>query len=246
VPPAIAPAAGARQCAARGLDHGGGGRGRRARERWVGFVLDPELNALRNGVAGQPCGKPQRHVNAGRHAGRRDDLAVDHHALAHRSRAELGETVEHRPVRGGSRTLQQAGGAEHEGAGADRRRPARGGVRGAQPVEHAHVGHDGSHVEATGDEDHLGARHVGERGARNDAHAGVGAAGARLGRDPAHPGAGQEDQHLRGTDGIERRHPIEGEHRNFHGGDRTPEPDPLPGALRSDSIRKSDQERYLC
>ena len=62
-------------------------------ERRLRVVLDAELDGLREVVAGDARGERQRHVDARRHAGRGDDLALLDHAPAGRDRAVLARAV---------------------------------------------------------------------------------------------------------------------------------------------------------
>ena len=114
----------------------GGGLGLAAAvEGRLRVVLDAELEHLAEVVAADLAGEGEGHVDAGAHAGGGDDLAVDHDALVGGDGAVAGQVVEGEPVGGGALALEQAGGAEHERAGAHRRRPRGGLVGGAQPVE---------------------------------------------------------------------------------------------------------------
>src|SRR6202042_1477560 len=63
-------------------------------------IGDVELDALCGGDAARFRREPKGAVNSRRDAGCEDPVAIDHNALVHRYRAEPGQEVERRPMRG--------------------------------------------------------------------------------------------------------------------------------------------------
>ena len=151
----------------------------------LGVVLDPELDGLGQLVAGDPRGERQRHVDPGRHPSGREHFALlDHPAVAHGDSAVLRQRVEAQPVRGRLQTVEDAGGGQHQRAGAHRRRPLRVLVGVAQPAQHLLVLHQRSVPVAAGDDDHVGLGELVERPVRHQGqHPGLSSLGAGLLRD---------------------------------------------------------------
>ena len=79
-------------------------------ERRLRVVLDAELHRLRDLVAGQDGGQAQRQVDAGRHPGAGQVLAVGDDALGGVGRTEAFEQVAVMPVGGGGSSVEQPGG----------------------------------------------------------------------------------------------------------------------------------------
>ena len=91
--------------------------------------------ACATSIARDARGERERHVDAGRDAGRRDDLAALDDALLNGIGAELCQVAHGAPVGGGVHALQQAGRRQHERAGAHRGGPLRRGMDSTHPVE---------------------------------------------------------------------------------------------------------------
>src|SRR5438093_216691 len=92
--------------------------GRAGVEGRLRVVFDPELDALRELVAGDARGQNQAHVAARRDAGGGDDLALDDPALEGRLGAEPGELLVRGPVRGRRQPAQDPGRTDQQRAGA--------------------------------------------------------------------------------------------------------------------------------
>jgi PPOX class probable F420-dependent enzyme len=177
-------------------------------------------------------------------AGRGDRLAVLDEAPADRVGAELAQLLEEEPVAGRPLALQQPGGAEHQGAGADRGRPLGPLVDPAQPGEDALVLHQRPVAFAAGDEDDVGLRHLVEGE--------VGAEPKRAAVGPHLPlGGGDEPdlpprhraKHLVGPDRVEGGELVEDEDGDLHGGDPTSRLlTPSAPVSRRDRIKLSEGE----
>ena len=144
-------------------------------EGGLGVVLDAQLDGLGDLGADLLADQVQGHVDPGGDAGGGDDLAVLDEAAADRVGAEVAQRLEVEPVAGDALALEQAGGAEHERAGADRGRPLGLAVDLAQPGEHGLVLHQGAVADAAGDEDDVG------RGDVRDGAVGANAEAAAVG-----------------------------------------------------------------
>ena len=80
---------------AEAFDEGGGAFGGGAGvEWWLRVVLDHQLDRLGRGRSGDPAGKLEGHVDAGRYPGRRHVLPVNDHALVGSIRAEVLQPAE--------------------------------------------------------------------------------------------------------------------------------------------------------
>ena len=130
---------------------------RRARiERRVGVVLGPQLPALRVVLARQPGEQGEPEVDAGGHPAAGDAVAVFDDSCLHRFRADEGQQIVIRPVGGGLVPLQQAGGAENQGAGADRGDVRRALAAAGHEVEDVRILNRGAGaLESAGDEQDL-------------------------------------------------------------------------------------------
>ena len=114
-------------------------------ERRLRVVLDHQLAAFGGRAVDEQLDEAQRHVDAARHAGGRDDPLVEvlDHPLLDGVAPYFAEEVAGAPVRRRRQPVEQAGGGEHERAGAHRRRERRRLVGRADPVEHPLVVHQG-------------------------------------------------------------------------------------------------------
>src|SRR6185437_12399296 len=147
-----------------------------------------------------------------------EDLAVFDPAAADRVGAVLAQGVEVEPVAGRLLAFQQAGGAEHQGAGADRGGPAAAGVDVADPVEGFLVFDQGAVALAAGDEEDFGFGAFVEVEVDGDAEAAD--VGPDLAAFPADEGdlpAGNRTEDLVGADRVERGEAGEGEDGDLHG-----------------------------
>ena len=108
---------------------------RPALERWLGVVLQEELDLLRDCCAEQLARDHQAEIDSGGHASAGDPVAIDHHALLDGNRAEERQQFEREPVRRGAVTAQQSRRAEQQRAGADGRHIAGTDALDAEELE---------------------------------------------------------------------------------------------------------------
>ena len=162
----------------------------------------------------RPVPQGQGHVDAGGDPRGGDDLAVLDHPRVDGLGAVRAERLAIDPVAGGALALEEAGGAEHQRAGADRRRPGRGLVRGAQPVEHLVVAEQRPVALATRHEHDRGRE--GQRGRADAGGARVGALRAGLLGDEAQVRVRKAREDLVGADGVQRRELVEDQDRDSH------------------------------
>ena len=113
----------------------------------------------------------QGEVDSRGHAAAGDDIAVDHHALGDRRRAERAQHLAAHPVRRGALALKQSRGAEHQRAGAHARDVARAFRLTADEVERLGIVEQRVHASAAGHADEIELRAVRERRGRRDLHA---------------------------------------------------------------------------
>ena len=129
------------------------------------------------------------------------------------------EVLEGEPIGGGPLALQQAGGTEHERAGAHGRGPRGRLVGGPQPVEDGLVLLGVGLTGPAGHEEDVRVGHVGQGRVGDQRQGlGVGALGACLRRHEGEVGVGQARQHLVGPDGVEGREAVEEQDGDVHGG----------------------------
>ena len=150
------------------------------------------------------------------------DLAVLDEAAADRVGAELAQLLEEEPVAGRPLALEQAGGAEHQRAGADRGRPlaCRASIRRSQEST-ASSSSSGRLPSPPGTRTMSASVDLVERVVGAEAErAAVGAHLALLGADELDLPAGDGAQHLVGADRVEGGELVEDEDGDLHAPDR--------------------------
>ena len=122
--------------------------------------------------------------------------------------AQLPQSVQICPVGGGALAVQDPRRAEDQRARAHRRRPGGALVRGAQPVQHLGVPHQGPVADAAGYQHHFRGGQLAERQVGLHAEgAGVGSLSPGFFGDEAELRPRQARQHLVGADRVQRREP---------------------------------------
>ena len=119
--------------------------------------------------AGQFGDHGQSEIDAGGDAACGKQVAVAHHAALGRYRTECGEHVVRIPMRRGVLPAQQASGAEHQRAGADRADVVRLLRLPSQPVQDLGVLHQRVDARTAGHADDVELRAVAQRDVRQQA-----------------------------------------------------------------------------
>ncbi len=168
----------------------------------------------------------QHQVDAGGDAGGGPELAVvdeDRVFFNHQFGMAAAQFLAVFPVGGDTAPRQQAGGGEHESAGADRADAPRGGGGGADPVEQLVVLHRLVAAGAAADDEGVDAARVRQRLGQHG-EAGAGVEQAALARDHAHGvgrllGAAEQHvvggEHLHGAGDVQQQRVLVGE--DHHG-----------------------------
>ncbi len=178
----------------------------------------------------------ERHVDPGGDARRGDHLAVLDVAAADGVGAVLAQRLQGEPVPGRALALEQAGGAEHQRARADRGRPFRRPVDPAEPAEDLLVLEHRPIADAAGDEDDVGLLDFGDRAVGDQAEPAFGTDLALLLGDELDVPFRDVAHDFVGPDRVLGGQLVEYEDRDFHADD-VRGPGGVPSRGRNANIR---------